>query len=86
MFFSSNLALIPGDSLASVSAQAEDSQHKLYPLIIEFVGKTRQFDWLTQIVIRLPDELTASGDLRVSLHYRGAVSNKALISLRQPGN
>ena len=86
LFFSPNLALMPGDSFSNVSAQAEDAQHNFYPLTVEFVGKTPQYDWLTQIVIRLPDELLAANDLRVSVSYRGAVSNKALISLKQPGH
>lgn len=86
IFFSPNLAVMPGDSFSSVSAQAEDSQHKVYPLTVEFIGKTPQYDWLTQIVIRLPDELSGANALWVSVGYRGAISNKALISLRQPGN
>lgn len=86
IFFSPNLVLMPGDSFSNVSAQAEDSQHKIYPLTVEFIGKAPQFDWLTQIVIRLSDELSGANDLRVSVGYRGAVSNKALISLKQPGN
>lgn len=86
MFFSPNLALVNGDSLSNVSAQAEDAQHKLYPLTIEFIGKTSQYDWLTQIVIKLPDDSENINALWVNINYRGAVSNKALISLRQPGN
>jgi len=86
MFFSPNLALVNGDSFSNVSAQAEDAQHKLYPLTIEFIGKTSQYDWLTQIVIKLPDGMGNINALWVNINYRGAVSNKALISLKQPGN
>jgi hypothetical protein len=86
MFFSPNLTLGFGDSFSSVSAQAEDAQHKLYPLNIEFIGKTSQYDWLTQIVIKLPDNLGNINALWVSINYRGAVSNKAFISLKPSGN
>lgn len=86
MFFSPNLTLAFGDSFSRVSAQAEDAQHNIYPLAIEFIGKTSEFDWLTQIVIKLPDNSGNVNALWVNINYRGAVSNKALISLKQSGN
>jgi hypothetical protein len=86
MLFSPNLTLLNGDTFANVSAQAEDAQHNLYPLTIEFIGKNSQFDWLTQIVIKLPDNLTNVTALTVNINYRSAVSNKALIILKQPAN
>jgi hypothetical protein len=85
MLFSPNLTLASGDSFSSVSAQAEDAQHNFYPLTIEFIGKTSQYDWLTQIVIKLPDNVGNINALWVNINYRGAVSNKALISLKQAG-
>lgn len=86
MLFSPNLALVNGDSLSSVSIQAEDAQHRLYPLNVESIGKVLQYDWLTQIVIRLPDELGNISEVWVRISYRGAVSNKARISFKRPGN
>jgi hypothetical protein len=82
MIFSPNLALMPADNFSSVSAQAEDAQHRLYPLTVEFVGSTPQYDWLKQIVIRLPDQLGNVNALWVSISYRGAISNKAMIGLK----
>ena len=82
MIFSPNLSLMPADSFSSVSAQAEDRQHTIYPLTVEFIGKIPQYDWLAQIVVRLPDKLGSVDALWVSIGYRGAVSNKALISLK----
>jgi hypothetical protein len=82
ILFSPNLPLTFGDGLSSVSAQAEDAQHNLYPLTIEFIGKTSQFDWLTQLVIKLPDTLPNVNALWVHINYRTAVSNKAMIPLK----
>ena len=82
MIFSPNLSLMPADSFSTVSAQAEDRQHNIYPLTVEFIGKIPQYDWLAQIVVRLPDKLGSVDTLWVSIGYRGAVSNKALISLK----
>jgi hypothetical protein len=86
MFFSPNLTLAFGDSFSSVSARAEDAQHNFYPLTIEFIGKTSQYDWLTQIVIKLPDNLPNVNALWVNINYRTAVSNKARIVLKQTAN
>ena len=81
MIFSSNLSLLPGDSATDVTVQAEDAQHQRYELALEFAGKTGQFDWLKQIIVRLPDQVGAR-TLWIRISYRGAVSNPAMISLR----
>ena len=82
MFFSPNISLTPLDSFSSVTAEAVDAQSRIYPLTVEFAGKPTQFDWLTQIVIRLPDNLANVNALWVSIGYRGAISNKAMIMLK----
>ncbi|HEV7682660.1 MAG TPA: metallophosphoesterase [Pyrinomonadaceae bacterium] len=81
MLFAANLELLPGENISAVTAQAEDAQHNIYPLTVEFVGKIPQYDWLTQIVVKLPDQLGSSSDVWVSVSLRGATSNKALIGI-----
>ena len=82
MLFAANLDLLPGENISVVSAQAEDAQHNIYPLTVEFVGKIPQYDWLTQIVVKLPNQLGNGNNFWVSVSLRGVVSNKALISFR----
>lgn len=82
MLFAANLDLLAGESVSAVTAQAEDSQRRIYSLPVEFVGKVPQYYWLTQIVVLLPDELANAKDLWISIIVRGAVSNKALISIK----
>jgi uncharacterized protein (TIGR03437 family) len=82
MLFATNLNLLPGDSVSSVTAQAEDGQRKIYSLPVEFVGKVPQYDWLTQLVVLLPDELANANDVWISISVRGVISNKALISIK----
>jgi hypothetical protein len=84
MLFASNLELLPSETGSVVTAEAEDSQHRIYPLTVEFVGKVPNLDWLTQVNVRLPDELANGGDVLVTFRLRGAVSNKALITIRLP--
>lgn len=39
-------------------------------------------DWLTQVTVRLPDDLTGLDHVRVTLNVRGTLTNKAVITLR----
>jgi uncharacterized protein (TIGR03437 family) len=80
--FAIGLELLPGEDVSVVTAQAEDSGHKIYPLKVEYVGKVPGFDWLTQVGIRLPDDFLNAGDVLVSVNLRGAVSNKVVIGIR----
>ena len=82
MLFARNAALLPGEDSSIVTAQAEDSQHKIYPLKVEFVGTVPGYDWLTEVVVKLPDELISAGDVWVSINLRGQSSNQALISIK----
>jgi hypothetical protein len=77
--FALNVELLPSENMSVVSAQAQDSQHRTFSLPVEFVGKVPNFDWLTQINLRLPDELSAGGDMLVKITVRGLPSNEAKI-------
>jgi hypothetical protein len=84
MLFAMNVDLQPGETSSIITAQAVDSLDRVYPLTIEYVGKVPNMGWLTQLNIRLPDELKAVGDVRVFISLRGLNSNKALISIKSP--
>lgn len=84
MLFAVGLELMPGEDASVVTAQAEDSAHRIYPLAIEYLGKVPDFDWLTQVNVRLPDSLATPGDVLVSISMRGAASNKVVIGTRAP--
>jgi uncharacterized protein (TIGR03437 family) len=64
-----------------VTAQAEDAQNRAYPLTVEFVGTVPGQDWLTQVIVILPAELTGAVEVRVHIDVRGTSSNKAPLSL-----
>lgn len=83
MLFASGVESSAGDSPISIMAQAEDSQHRIYPLAVEFVGKVPGAEAITQINVRLADELTSAGDVWVSISVGGVMSNKALIAIGQ---
>lgn len=82
MLFAVNVELMPGENSSAVTAQAEDALHHIYPLPVEFVGKVPNFNWLTQIIVKLPDDLPNNQDVSVSFNLRGVTSNKALIKIK----
>lgn len=82
MLFATDVDLSSAENTSVVTAQAEDSHNKIYPLAVEFVGKVPGFDWLTEVIVKLPDELGNAGEVRVSINVRGTSSNKAPLSVR----
>ena len=82
VLFARGVSLAPGETASVLTAQAEDDRHGIYPLPVEHVGPVPQFGGVTQIVVRLPDELAGGGDVRVNIALRGVASNKGIINVR----
>jgi hypothetical protein len=82
MLFATNVSLAAGDNTGAIVAQAEDAQRRLYTLPVEYAGKVPLLDWLTQITVRLPDELQGAGSVWVRIYVRGEVSNRVLVSVQ----
>ncbi|MGI9068895.1 MAG: FG-GAP repeat domain-containing protein [Pyrinomonadaceae bacterium] len=73
----------PGETASVVTVQAEDSQNRIYWLPVESIGTMPNYEWLTEVVVRLPDDLTNLASVQLSIHVRGVASNKAPINIRQ---
>ena len=86
ILFALDIDLQPGEDAASVTVRAENSQHAIFSVPAEFVGKVPTASWLTQVNVRLPDELANGGDVSMSVVYHGVESNKVLITIKPPAN
>lgn len=86
LLFAVNAELRSGESVSAVTGRIEDSQGNVLPLTVESVAKVPNFGWLTQVTVRLPDELKAEGEARVSISLHGATSNQVLVNIRSTGN
>jgi glucose/arabinose dehydrogenase len=75
--FAINLDLLPGEDKTAVTARAEDTLLNPYPMTVEYVGKVPGFDWLTEVVVKLPDNLPAGQDVFVIITWHTRTSNKA---------
>src|SRR6267378_1342093 len=70
MLFVMNFNLLPGDTVADVSVDAEDAAHNSYHLPVEYIGTVPDQPWATSLVVRLNDALKDSGDVLVGITYR----------------
>jgi glucose/arabinose dehydrogenase len=82
MIFGINMELQPGENASAVTVKAEDSLSLVYPMPVEFVGPVPGFDWLTQVVVRLPDNLPAGQTVLVSSTLRGKTTNKVRVRIQ----
>jgi len=82
MLFGMNLDLLPGENSSAVTGRLEDASQNAFPLTVEFVGKVPGFDWLTEVVVRLPDNTPVNQTLNVSVTLRGKTSNKVRVRIK----
>jgi len=77
-----NMELLPGEDSSAVLVRAEDAQAVIYPAPVEFVGRVPGFDWLTQVVVKLPDNLPTSQSVLFSATLRGKTTNKVRVRIQ----
>jgi hypothetical protein len=85
MIFAQNFELAPNETATAVSATAEASNQRNYPLTVEYVGKVPGSEWLTCIVVRLWDGMDNVGDVLVRITYRSITSNRVRIGIGHIG-
>jgi len=79
------LGLLPGDTIAKVIVKADDGQGTIYTLTVEAMAVVTGPDDVTQLIVRLPDNVTgAPRNLGVTVLVHGPISNKAFISIAGP--
>jgi len=82
MLFVTNFDLLPGEDFHGVVVAHLNQQGNDYILPVEYVGKVPGFDSLTAIVVRLDEQVIATGDLTISLTLRGVTTNTAIIKTK----
>jgi hypothetical protein len=80
--FAIGLKLAQGETASAITATGEDSLGTVRPLAVEFVERVPTFDWLTQVVLKLNDQITTTGDVKVKITLHGASSNTVLVGMK----
>ncbi|HEY0728246.1 MAG TPA: hypothetical protein VGD38_09270, partial [Pyrinomonadaceae bacterium] len=81
VLFCTNLNLQPGESISAVTAKAVSSFGGVYNLPVEYVGKVSGLSWLSNVVVRLPDDPALAGNVSVAVALRGVGSNSVTIAI-----
>ena len=66
-----------------VTARAVSSFGGIYDLPVEFVGKVSGFSWLSNVIVRLPDDPALQGNVSIAVALRGIGSNSVTVALKQ---
>jgi uncharacterized protein GlcG (DUF336 family) len=85
MLFAMNLQLQPGETASAVSAEAEDANHTLYTLTVEYVGAVPDNPWASSVIVRVPQDIPSTGDVLVRIKYRDRSSNRVRIGIGEVG-
>jgi hypothetical protein len=81
VLFCTNLNLQAGESISVVTARAVSSFGVIYDLPVEYVGNVSGMSWLSNVIVRLPDDPALQGNLSVAIALRGLGSNSVTIAL-----
>ena len=80
--FAIGLKLAAGETASAVTATAEDSVGTVRPLTVEFVGPVPNNNlWLTQVVLKLSDQIITAGDQKIRISLHGQSSNAVLVAV-----
>lgn len=77
--FAIGLKLMPGDI---VTATAEDSLGAIRPLEVESARLVPNYDWLYQVVLKLNDQITVAGDVKIKITHGATTSNTVLVGVK----
>jgi uncharacterized protein GlcG (DUF336 family) len=83
MLFAMNLQPQPGET---VTADAEDATHTIYPLVVEHVDSVPDRPWATSLIVRLAENMPQTGDVLVRIRFRGLESNRVRVGLGHVGD
>src|SRR6185295_157093 len=80
------MGLEPNAAADSVRAEAEDGSHKTYPLAVEYVGRVRDQEWASSVIVRVPSDLGDVGDVLVGITYGAVKSNRVRVGIGHVGD
>jgi hypothetical protein len=81
--FALHSQLLTGETASALTAEAQDLGGNTFPLTVESVRTVPGFDWLTQVVVKLPAFMQGGGgsqDVKIRIRLHGQSSNQAVIT------
>ena len=81
LVFAIGTKLADGEQASQVTATAEDSTATVRPLTVESARNVPNFPWLTQVVVKLTDQIVP-GDVKIRISVHGQTSNPVPVALK----
>lgn len=83
LFVTNVSQILPSEPVASVvGATLIDANSRQFPLLVEHAYRVPELSGLWAVVVLLPNESTLSGDVSVSVNWRGVNSNSAIFGIK----
>jgi hypothetical protein len=79
--FAMSLKLLPGEDASAVTAFAEDVSGRRYNLKVEYVGDASGAAGVSELILRLGDDLGDVGDVLVWISHGGVASNRVRVGV-----
>jgi hypothetical protein len=85
LLFARNIDVPAGENPQALTADAEDGNHIIYPLQVEYVSSLGINEPTYGIHVRLNDQMAENGDVLVRLYFNGVPSNRVRVGLGRIG-
>jgi len=85
VFFVMNLDLLAGEGANALTVDAEDASRRRYVFKAESVTPVPGYEWMSQVVVRLSDDIGDVGDVLVRINLHGMSSNRVRIAIGHAG-
>lgn len=85
VFFVMNLDLLAGEGANALTVDVEDATHHHYAFKVENVTPVPGYEWMSQVTVRLSDDIGDVGDVLVRLNLHGMSSNRARVGIGHLG-
>ena len=82
--FAMNATLSAGEPPSAISAKAVTGFGGVYDLPVEYVAKVPGYDWLSHVIVRLPEDPSLQGTISVSISLHGVTSNTVTMQIAPP--
>jgi uncharacterized protein (DUF1800 family) len=85
VFFVTNLDLLAGEGANALTVDAEDAQKRHYAFKVENVTPVPGHEWMSQVTVRLSDDVGDVGDVLVRINLHGMSSNRVRVGIGHVG-
>ena len=85
IFYVTNLELLAGEGANALTVDAEDSQKRHYAFKVESVTPMSGNQWMSQVTVRLSDDIGDVGDVLVRINLHGVSSNRVRVAIGHTG-